>query len=376
MTSRSAPSAARKSPVAANKPTSPAKASTKAKAGFAGFSARAASARVVFVTGMSGAGRSSALKALEDIGYEAVDNMPLSLIAGLLAPLSKSAARHALPLAVGVDIRTRDFGVGPLLETLDALMAESDLDAHLLFLDASDDVLLRRYTETRRRHPLAVDRPVRDGIAHERRMLAKLRLRADRLIDSSDFAPGDLRRIVEGLYGLDRRGQLSVCVTSFSYRLGVPREADLVFDARFLRNPHYVPALKPHSGLDKDVGAYVAADAGFDEFFDSLTHLLALLLPRFAQEGKSYLTIAVGCTGGRHRSVYVTERLAAWLRRQSFDGATDVMTLHRDIQGGGSGAEPTARKPVNSTARPRRAPVARAGLAPAGKAHSNKTRGR
>jgi UPF0042 nucleotide-binding protein len=374
MTSRSASSAARKTKAAFAKPTSPAQAPTKARAALAG-----GSARVVFVTGMSGAGRSSALKALEDIGYEAVDNLPLSLIAGLLAPkglagMSKKAARSAPPLAIGVDIRTRDFGVASLLETLDALMAQSDLDAHLLFLDASDDVLLRRYTETRRRHPLAVDRPVRDGIAHERRMLAKLRLRADRLIDTSDFAPGDLRRLVEGLYGLNKRGQLAVCVTSFSYRLGVPREADLVFDARFLRNPHYVPALKPHTGLDKDVGAYVAADGGFDEFFDSLTHLLTLLLPRFAQEGKSYLTIAIGCTGGRHRSVYVAETLAHWLRRQRFDASSDVLTVHRDIQGGGSGAESPTRK-----TKPPRAPQARRGAAQttrAGKANSGKTRGR
>lgn len=350
MTSRSAPSAARKSKAAAARPTPPASLP------------RIGGARVVFVTGMSGAGRSSALKALEDIGYEAVDNLPLSLVAGLVAPLSKKVARHTPPLAIGVDIRTRDFAVAPLLETLDALMARRDLDAHLLFLDASDDVLLRRYTETRRRHPLAVDRPVRDGIAHERRMLGKLRLRADRVIDTSDFAPGDLRRIVEGFYGLNRQGQLAVCVTSFSYRLGVPREADLVFDARFLRNPHYVPALKPGTGLDADVGAYVAADAGFDEFFESLTHLLGLLLPRFAQEGKSYLTIAVGCTGGRHRSVYVTERLAEWLRRKRFEGTTDVLTLHRDIQGGGSGAEPAhgvnGRKTPAQVGSARRKPAA------------------
>lgn len=360
MTSRSAPSAARKTKAAAARPTPPASLP------------RIGGARVVFVTGMSGAGRSSALKALEDIGYEAVDNLPLSLVAGLVAPLSKKAARHTPPLAIGVDIRTRDFAVAPLLETLDALMARRDLDAHLLFLDASDDVLLRRYTETRRRHPLAVDRPVRDGIAHERRMLGKLRLRADRVIDTSDFAPGDLRRIVEGLYALNRQGQLAVCVTSFSYRLGVPREADLVFDARFLRNPHYVPALKPGTGLDAEVGAYVAADEGFDEFFESLTNLLGLLLPRFALEGKSYLTIAVGCTGGRHRSVYVAEQLAAWLRRRRFAGATDVLTLHRDIQGGGSGAEPPTRNMGARQPASRRKPAA----SRAGQAHSGKIRGR
>jgi UPF0042 nucleotide-binding protein len=337
----------------------------------------------VFVTGMSGAGRSSSLKALEDIGYEAVDNLPLSLFGTLFAPAAKArkAARPAPPLAVGVDIRTRDFAVAPLLEALDQLMSRADLDAHLLFLDASDDILLRRYTETRRRHPLAVDRPVRDGIAHERRMLAKLRLRADRVIDSSDFVPGDLRRVVEGLYGLDRRGQIAVCVTSFSYRLGVPREADLVFDARFLRNPHYVAALKARTGLDAEVGAYIAADADFDEFLGSLTGLLTLLLPRFAQEGKSYLTIAVGCTGGRHRSVYVAERLAAWLRRQRFDAAPDVLTVHRDIQGGGSGGETKAtRRPSAAAARAsrsltggvrRKAPAKRAG-----QTQSGETRGR
>jgi UPF0042 nucleotide-binding protein len=216
-------------------------------------------------------------------------------------------------------------------------------------------------------------------------MLAKLRLRADRVIDSSDFVPGDLRRAIEGLYGLDRKGQVSVCVTSFSYRLGVPREADLVFDVRFLRNPHYVAALKPRTGLDAEVGSYVAADADFDEFFGSLTGLLALLLPRFAEEGKSYLTIAVGCTGGRHRSVYVAERLAAWLRRQQLDAAPDVLTLHRDIRDGGPGVESTTtyRAPIASRAAKslkgparRKPPAQRAALTHAGGTHAGDTRGR
>lgn len=291
---------------------------------------------VILVTGMSGAGRSSALKTLEDLGYEAVDNLPISLLSRIVRPPApmakarsakpqKSSARRAL--AIGVDIRTRDFGVEPFLEELDQLMAHRELDVQLLFLESGDDALLRRYTETRRRHPLAIDRPVRDGITHERRLLAGLRARADRVIDTSDLAASDLRRLLEGAYRLDAHGRLAVCVTSFSYRQGVPREADLVFDVRFLRNPHYVPALKPHTGLDEKVGAYVASDPGFDDFYDALTRLLGVLLPRYEQEGKSYLTIGVGCTGGRHRSVYITERLARWLRERG----SDVAVEHRDI---------------------------------------------
>jgi UPF0042 nucleotide-binding protein len=293
--------------------------------------------RVILVTGMSGAGRSSALKTLEDLGYEAVDNLPISLLSRLVRPPVLTAkARSTKPetsgstrraLAIGVDIRTRDFGVEPFLEELDQLMAHRELDVQLLFLESGDDALLRRYTETRRRHPLAIDRPVRDGITHERRLLAGLRARADRMIDTSDLAASDLRRLIEGAYRLDSNGKLAVCVTSFSYRQGVPREADLVFDVRFLRNPHYVPALKPHTGIDEKVGAYVASDPGFHDFYDALTRLLGVLLPRYEQEGKSYLTIGIGCTGGRHRSVYITERLAQWLRERG----PDVAVVHRDI---------------------------------------------
>jgi RNase adapter protein RapZ len=290
--------------------------------------------RVVLVTGMSGAGRSSALKTLEDLGYEAVDNLPISLLSRIVRPPApgKADARGAQPtqpraLAIGVDIRTRDFGVEPFLEELHQLIGRRDLGVELLFLDSSDDTLLRRYTETRRRHPLAVDRPVHDGIAHERRLLERLRAQADRVIDTSDLSAADLRRLLDGAYRLSSKTQLAVCVTSFSYRQGVPREADLVFDVRFLRNPHYVLALKPHTGLDSKVGDYVASDPGFDEFYAALTHLLEVLLPRYEQEGKSYLTIAIGCTGGRHRSVYIAERLAQWLRVRG----PDVAVIHRDI---------------------------------------------
>ena len=305
--------------------------------------AHAARTRVVLVTGMSGAGRSLALKTLEDIGYEAVDNLPISLLSRIVRPPAapKTGTRRGASarasgsgaggrqraLAIGVDIRTRDFGIEPFLAELDQLIAHRELDVHLLFLESSVDALLRRYTETRRRHPLAVDRPVRDGIIHERRLLSRLRARADRVIDTSDFSASDLRRLLEGAYRLDRKGRLAVCVSSFSYRQGVPREADLVFDVRFLRNPHYVPQLRPHTGLDEDVGNYILSDLGFNEFYTALTGLLNILLPRYEQEGKSYLTIAVGCTGGRHRSVFVAERLARWLR----ENGSEVGVVHRDI---------------------------------------------
>ncbi len=286
--------------------------------------AQGAGLRVVLVTGMSGAGKSSALKTLEDMGYEAVDNLPLSLLGTLVRP----DGGHRAPLVIGVDIRTRDFGVDSFLAELDHLMDHRDLDVRLLFLDSTDEVLCRRYAETRRRHPLAGDRPVVDGIMHERRLVARLRERADHVIDTTDLVPGALRRLLKGNFALDTPAGLAAFVTSFSYRYGLPREADLVFDVRFLKNPHYEPAFKGRTGLEAPVGEFIATDPGFAEFFDGLTDLLTTLLPLYEREGKSYLTIALGCTGGRHRSVYIAERLAAWLRDQGLR----VGINHRDLE--------------------------------------------
>jgi RNase adapter protein RapZ len=284
--------------------------------------ARTPHAPLLVVTGMSGAGRSTALKALEDLGYEAVDNLPLSLLPDLLrAPAQRP------PLAIGVDVRTRDFGVGALLAALDRLAGEHQLALKIVFLDCEDDNLVRRYTETRRRHPLAGDRPVTDGIALERRRLSPLRDRADLVIDTTALSPGDLKRLLHGHFAPDAAPGITIFVTSFSYRHGLPRDADLVLDVRFLRNPHYVPALKPLTGRDEAVGAFIESDGDFAPFFDRLCAWLAPLLPRYEGEGKSYLTIAVGCTGGRHRSVYVAERLAAWLSRQG----RPVGIGHRDL---------------------------------------------
>ncbi|MGH6934136.1 MAG: RNase adapter RapZ [Dongiaceae bacterium] len=278
--------------------------------------------RIVIVTGLSGAGHSTALKALEDLGYEAVDNLPLFLLAGLTA----DADRERRPIAIGVDSRTRDFSAGALGGWLDRLKSAADRDVRLLFLDCGDEALRRRFSETRRRHPLALDRPVGDGIRHERRLLGPVRELADLVIDTTDLAIGDLKRVLRGQFALDRRSEAAITIISFAYRNGLPREADLVFDARFLRNPHYEPALKPLTGRDRAVGRFVDADPALAPFFDGLTGLLAPLLPRFEQEGKSYLTIAIGCTGGKHRSVLVAERLAQWLGRRG----RIAIVRHRD----------------------------------------------
>ena len=257
---------------------------------------------VVLVTGLSGAGRSTALKILEDLGYEAIDNLPLDLLG--------SMAQESEPIALGIDIRNRGFSATTLLDQIDRLGAGGQTT--LLFLDCDDEVLERRFTETRRPHPLAADRRVADGIAAERRLIAPLRERADLTVDTTGLNGAELRRLLSGHLGLGDGPGMKIFVTSFSYRGGLPREADLVFDARFLANPHYDPALRPLDGRDPRVADYVASDPAHAAFFEGLTAMLAPLLPRYEREGKSYLTIALGCTGGQHRSVAVAERLAGW----------------------------------------------------------------
>ncbi|MBC8158815.1 MAG: RNase adapter RapZ [Alphaproteobacteria bacterium] len=284
---------------------------------------------VLLVTGMSGAGKTSALKALEDLGFEAIDNVPLSLLGTLVLPrhMRPDAEGFSQPIAIGVDIRTRDFGTDTFLKALERLRAEEEVNVRVLFLDCDDDLLRRRYAETRHRHPLALDRPVRDGIAHERRVLNPLRDLADIVIDSSELSLGGLKRALDGHCGHLRRRGLSVLVTSFAFRRGIPRQADLVFDVRFLTNPYYDPALRPLTGRSEAVAAYVAADVDFADFFENLCNLLEPLLPRYVAEGKSYLTIAVGCSGGQHRSVFIAEKLAAWLEKTG----TTVHLNHREL---------------------------------------------
>ena len=275
---------------------------------------------LLIITGLAGAGHTTALRLLEDIGYEAVDNLPLTLLGGL------AAGTPSQPVAIGIDSRTRGFSPGALLEQL-ATLRDGGRNVRLIFLLCSDEVLQRRFTETRRRHPLAIDRPVADGIRHERALLAPLREVAALVIDTSELKTGDLKRVLASNFAVDRAPGLAVAVVSFSYRQGLPREADLVLDVRFLHNPHYEPGLRERTGRDAEVVRFIEADPGLARFFDGLTGLLQPLLPRFEQEGKSYLTLAVGCTGGRHRSVMVAERLAAWLRAQGHP----VELRHRDL---------------------------------------------
>jgi UPF0042 nucleotide-binding protein len=282
---------------------------------------------ILLVTGLSGAGKSTVLKTLEDLGWETVDNLPLRLLDRLLStPLSESTESDS-PLAVGIGARTRDFDPESIVQRIKVLRAEHGYDIGTLFLDCSGAELERRYAETRRRHPLALDRPASDGIARERELLAPLRRWANRLIDTTDLSSNELAQQVRTTFGGDGLGEPTLSVMSFGFARGVPRSADLVFDMRFLRNPHWDEKLRPGTGLDADVAAYVAADPAYDDAMKQIEDLLLLLLPRYRAEGKSYVTIAFGCTGGRHRSVHVTERVAKRLR----DAGFSPTVTHRDL---------------------------------------------
>lgn len=282
---------------------------------------------ILLVTGLSGAGKSTVLKTLEDLGWETVDNLPLRLLDRLLStPLSESTESDS-PLAVGIGARTRDFDPESIVKRIKTLRAEHGYDIGTLFLDCSGAELERRYAETRRRHPLALDRPASDGIARERELLAPLRRWANRLIDTTDLSANELAQQVRATFGGDGLGEPTLSVMSFGYARGLPRNSDLVFDMRFLRNPHWDDKLRPGTGLDADVAAYVAADPAYDDAMKQIEDLLLLLLPRYRAEGKAYVTIAFGCTGGRHRSVHVTEQVAKRLR----DAGFSPTVTHRDL---------------------------------------------
>lgn len=285
--------------------------------------------RIVMLTGMSGAGLSTALKIFEDLGYEAVDNLRLGLIGALVNDKSAGDA-----LAVAIDTRNANFTVDELLRVVQELTQNVELEVKLVFLECSDEALQRRFTETRRRHPLATDRPVTDGIRREREILWPLRNEADHVLDTSLLSIHELRRLIIGHYRIDNVTDLTLFITSFSYRHGVPREADLVFDARFLANPHWEDDLRALTGKDDEVADYIKKDKDYSGFVEHMTGLMLPLLPRYQQEGKSYLTIAIGCTGGRHRSVFVTEQLATVLAAHGYI----VGVGHRDLDRGGNKA--------------------------------------
>jgi RNase adapter protein RapZ len=279
--------------------------------------------RVVLITGPSGAGRSTAINALEDLGYEVIDNLPMSILPRLLQA-------HGLtrPLALGLDVRNRDFSVNALIEVIDELTRNPDHDAEVLYLDSSPEVLIRRYSETRRRHPLAPAETVQDGVAREIDLLAPIRARADILIDTSEMTPHQLRDEIERWFAEGTQADMALTIQSFSYKRGMPRGVDMVFDVRFLANPYWEPALRALNGTDPKVQEYVQRDPRFAAFFGKVLELTLLLLPAYREEGKKHLSIAFGCTGGQHRSVTLAEILSKALAEHDWQ----VSIRHRELE--------------------------------------------
>ncbi|MFC4671616.1 RNase adapter RapZ [Seohaeicola nanhaiensis] len=279
--------------------------------------------QLVLVTGPAGAGRSTAIHALEDIGFETIDNLPLRLVSRLLDGGTER------PLALGIDTRNRDFTTAGLLELIEDLAARRDTELTVLYLDCRPDVLLRRYSETRRRHPLAPAEGVETGVAREMDLLAPIRDRADTLIDTSDLNVHELKAEIARWIEPESQTRLALTVHSFSYKRGLPRAVDMVFDCRFLTNPYWVPTLRALDGRDPRVAAHVSADPRFAGFFDRVLDMTRFLLPAFVAEGKAHLSIAFGCTGGQHRSVMMAETLAKTLAE---DGQ-QVSIRHRELEG-------------------------------------------
>jgi RNase adapter protein RapZ len=284
---------------------------------------------ILLVTGMSGAGKSTVLRTLEDLGWEVVDNLPLLLLNRLLdtAP-GEGTEGDERPLALGIGTQTRGFDAESIVRRIRKLSEDYGHHVGTLFLECSEAELERRYSETRRRHPLAQDRPASDGIARERELLAPLRRWSNRLIDTTSMASNELAQQIRTTFTPEGLGRTVITVASFGFARGLPRDADLVFDMRFLRNPHWVETLRPGTGQDADVSAYVAEDPAYPEAMAQIETLLLFLLPRYQAEGKAYVTIAFGCTGGRHRSVHVAERMARRLRAEGFSPTV----RHRDLQ--------------------------------------------
>ncbi len=281
----------------------------------------------MLVTGLSGAGKTTALKTLEDVGWEVVDNLPFALLERLLATRQPEGAPDSRPLALGIDTRTRGFDAASIVERIKSMRDSHDAAIATLFLDCTGAELERRYSETRRRHPLAPDRPASDGISRERELLAPLRRWADHVIDTSATTTNDLRLDLRNRFAAAHGGDMLINVMSFGFARGIPRNADLVFDMRFLRNPHWDEKLRSRTGLDGEVGAYVRADPAWDEATARIRDLVLMLIPRYQAEGKAYLAIAFGCTGGRHRSVHVAEFMGAALRESGLNPGI----AHRDI---------------------------------------------
>ena len=278
---------------------------------------------LVLITGPSGAGRSTAIHALEDLGFEVIDNLPLRLVPRLV-----DGPALARPIALGLDVRNRDFNTTALIELVDTLTRDPRVNLELIFIDCAASELIRRYSQTRRRHPLAPLETPTEGIAREIDLLGPIRVRADQLIDTTEMSPHDLKAEIGHWFDRHAASPMVVSVQSFSYKRGLPRGLDMVFDCRFLANPHWQPGLRDRDGRDKIVSDFVETDLRFAEFFQRLQDLVLMLLPAHVQEGKAHLAIGFGCTGGQHRSVAVAEKLGNLLAEAGWP----VSKRHRELE--------------------------------------------
>ncbi|MEM1159576.1 MAG: RNase adapter RapZ [Pseudomonadota bacterium] len=279
---------------------------------------------VIIVTGFSGAGRTTAINAFEDLGYEAMNNFPLSLFEALIEPVLDTPA----PIVVGVESRTRGFSARALTETVDRLRDRWRAGTLLVFLDCSDEALTHRFSQTRRRHPLAPAEDPATGILREREILEPIRERADVVIDTTSLTPHELKADIAARFALDRANALSVTIQSFSYKRGAPPGADMVLDCRFLQNPYWEESLRALDGQDQRIQSFVKGDPMYGSFYEKLLDMVHMLLPAYRAEGKAHFTVALGCSGGRHRSVTVAEHLAAGLRAQDWP----VSIRHRELE--------------------------------------------
>ncbi len=282
--------------------------------------------RVVLVTGLSGAGKTTALRVLEDLGWEAIDNFPVRLLERLIGG-TVSDGEPRPPLAIGFDSRTRGFVPNEIIARWKRLCLRTDLDLTTLFLDCSGAELERRYNETRRRHPMAQGRAVIEGIQAERELLDPLRRWAEAVIDTTTMSSSDLQQAIRERFADQPEANMTLTVSSFGFARGMPPLADLVFDMRFLDNPHWNPELRPLTGLDAPVSDHIRADPAWGDAFARIRDLVLTLLPRYAAQGKSYVNLAFGCTGGRHRSVHTAEAMAQALRGAGFSPTV----VHRNL---------------------------------------------
>jgi UPF0042 nucleotide-binding protein len=289
--------------------------------------------RVLLVTGLLGAGKSTALNVLEDLGWEVIDNFPIRLLDRLIDSPDAPPSDMRPPLAIGFDSRTRGFDSNKVIDRVKKLLQRPDLELTTLFLDCSSQELERRFNETRRRHALAQDMPLASGIAAERELLEPLRRWADMVISTSGLSANDLQQAIRERFAAEAVQTVTVTVTSFGFARGMPPVADLVFDMRFLDNPHWNDNLRPLTGLDEAVGEHIRRDPGYAATFDRIRDLVLDLLPRYQAQGKAYVTVAFGCTGGKHRSVFVAEQLAQALR----DSGYSPSVQHRNL--GARGAD-------------------------------------